>query len=291
MSKTANWEGRKLLEGSARPAGKPRRPASPAPAARARWDWRQALAGLVLGTVTGRALADLGLQSVPLLRGEHLLAASAILGALLGGTRLRLLLWVGAGLATAGLLLVGYTPLIVGPVRSLVRRDALRPVEAVVVLSSNIQKDGDLTDVAQIRLLRGYEVLEAGLARRLVIPRLAPPKRPYLPTVRRQMQSLGLDFPIDEVGPVANTHDEAVAVARLARKEGWETVILVSDPTHLSRAAATFERAGLRVLCSPCVERNYDLENLDIPAERLHAFRDWLWETVGMWVYRRRGWA
>jgi len=290
MSRGANWEGRRLLEGTAAPGGKGGgRKKAPSPTPRP--TWRDGLAGLILGTVTGVSLGELGLQSAPFFRGEHLLAASALVGVLVGISRLRRALWAAAAVATAGLLLVAYTPLVAEPVRECVRRDGLQRVEAVVVLSSNIQADGEPTEAAQIRLLRGYEVLRAGFAKRLVIPRLMPPKASYMPAVRRQMEALGLDYPVDEVGPVGNTRDEAIAAATLARKEGWRRVILVSDPVHLRRAGAAFEKAGLAVLCTPCAERNYDLSSLAVPAERLHAFRDWLWESLGLWWYRRKGWA
>jgi uncharacterized SAM-binding protein YcdF (DUF218 family) len=105
------------------------------------------------------------------------------------------------------------------------------------------------------------------------------------------MQALGLDYPVDEVGPVFNTHDEAVAVAALARQRGWHRVILVTHLWHMRRAAAVFEKAGLPVLCAPCDEAQYDLKALNTSDARLHAFRDWLHEIVGIAVYRLRGWT
>ena len=76
---------------------------------------------------------------------------------------------------------------------------------------------------------------------------------------------------MEEVGPVSNTHDEAVAVAMLARQRGWGQIILVTHPWHMRRAAAAFEKAGVRVICSPCPERSYDLQIMDGPADRLRS--------------------
>jgi uncharacterized SAM-binding protein YcdF (DUF218 family) len=67
-------------------------------------------------------------------------------------------------------------------------------------------------------------------------------------------------------------------------------VILVTQPWHMRRAAGVFEKAGLKVICTPCVEGHYDLTNLDSPSPRLLAFRDWAHEAIGYQVYRLRGW-
>jgi uncharacterized SAM-binding protein YcdF (DUF218 family) len=99
-----------------------------------------------------------------------------------------------------------------------------------------------------------------------------------------------LDYPIENAGEVADTHDEAMAVARLAHERQWDTVILVTSPWHMRRASAVFEKAGVRVLCSPSVEGKYDMDMLNRPHGRLRAFSDWLHEAIGYEVYRWRGW-
>jgi uncharacterized SAM-binding protein YcdF (DUF218 family) len=233
---------------------------------------------------------ELGVRAIPFLRTSHFILAAGALGALLGSTRARGALWIAAGAACLALLVVGYTPLVPTLVHAWVRSDPLQPAEAVVALSSEVFSDGSLDDHAQHRVLHAYELLATGAARRLVLTRIAMPRRSPVPAVRRQMQALHLDFPIDEVGPVVNTHDEALAVARLARRRGWTRVILVSDPLHLRRAAAVFTHAGLTVTCSPCAGGSYDLKALDGPGDRLAAFRDWLKEWIGCQIYHRRGW-
>jgi uncharacterized SAM-binding protein YcdF (DUF218 family) len=253
--------------------------------------WRDGVAGLVLGVLSSIALLNLGLiGAIPYLRGDHVYGIGAVVGQLLGITRLRGLPWVAAASSAAGILVVGYTPLVKPLIRACVRTDKLHPVEAVVVLSSDIFPDAQPTDVAQIRLLRGYEVIREGYAKRLVLTRLRPPKQSYEPAVEAQMQRLNIDFTIEETEPVSNTHDEAVEVARLAKARGWKEIILVSDPIHLRRAGAVFEKQGLKVMCTPCIVRNYDLEDLSAPGQRINAFRDWIWEWGGMQVYKRNGW-
>ena len=69
---------------------------------------------------------------------------------------------------------------------------------------------------------------------------------------------------------------------------------LVTSPTHARRACATFERAGLPVTCVPAESRDLVLEGpraLAGTEQRATAFAQWLYETVGWWVYRARGWV
>ena len=95
---------------------------------------------------------------------------------------------------------------------------------------------------------------------------------------------------MEEFGPVGTTHDEAVAVARLARERGWKRAILVSDPSHLRRAAALFRKAGLAVLCTPSQPPEYAYPEPRTPEERTAAFRDWLYETYHYQRNRMAGW-
>src|SRR5438094_10150967 len=98
-------------------------------------------------------------------------------------------------------------------VAGLETRDELGPASAVVVLNSSVHKDGTLTSAAQERILQGYIVLAKGYAPRLVLTRGSPPAGSWVDTVSTQFAGLGLKCPIDLVGPVGNTHDEALAVA------------------------------------------------------------------------------
>ena len=92
------------------------------------------------------------------------------------------------------------------------------------------------------------------------------------------------------VGRIRNTHDEAVAVARLFREHGWTRVLAVTSPTHTRRAALSLEKQGLVVISVPAVETRFDLERLRWPEDRRSAFSTVAHERVGLFVYRRRGW-
>jgi uncharacterized SAM-binding protein YcdF (DUF218 family) len=213
-----------------------------------------------------------------------------LLLALLWLTRLRPLV-AAATVALAALwLLVAFTPLTLWASRGLPRHDPERPADAVYVLSSRVQDDGELTSSAMSRLLHGLELLGQDQAERLVLAELPPPYAAYAPAARRLMTRLGLKQELLTVGPVTNTREEAVQVGRLFKERGWRSVLLVTSPTHTRRAAATFEQQGLVVISSPAMETRFDLETLTFPDERLFAFSTLLHERVGIEVYKARGW-
>jgi len=217
--------------------------------------------------------------------------AAAAVGVLFWRTRLRpVLLAVAIALAVLWLS-VAFTPLAARLARGLTRRDTVGPADAVLVLSSRLQADGEPTTAALSRLVHGLELLGQGLAPRIVLAELPSPSRSYAALARTLMANLGSSHELVSLGPVRRTRDEAVQVADLCRRQGWHRLLVVTSPSHSRRACAAVERAGMKVICSPSVETEFDVENLDRPVERLRSFRASLHEWLGLWLYERRGWA
>lgn len=88
------------------------------------------------------------------------------------------------------------------------------------------------------------------------------------------------------------TYENARNSAALLRHEGRHTVLLVTSAAHMPRAAASFERQGLRVIPAPA------LPPAAKPIDPWQPRRAMLWdashalhEYIGLWVYRWRGWA
>jgi uncharacterized SAM-binding protein YcdF (DUF218 family) len=256
-----------------------------------REQWRQAAVGFAYGMSISMCGTLLGVYN--LFRLDSLLLHTALLAALIGMTRARKCLPILAGALILLTLLIAHTPLMPALFARWERSDALPAgvvFPAVVVLSSHVQKAQTLDSQAQERMLRAYELLRTGQAQGVVVTEATLDYGSQAPIARAQMHTLGLDYPFDTVGPVSNTHDEALAVARLAKQRGWKRVLLVTTGWHMRRSAAVFEGAGLSVVCAPSVEGNYDINALDGPWDRLSAFRDWLHEIVGYQMYRWRGW-
>jgi uncharacterized SAM-binding protein YcdF (DUF218 family) len=252
---------------------------------------RQAAQGALLGGAAALLSNQLGLPAAVSYWGSRpllvLLAAAA--GALLALSRLRALVVAVASLLALLWLAVAYTPLCGALARGLVRSEPPVAADAVVVLGSDLQPDGDLSSSAQTRLLRAVALLRAGHAPRLVLTEFRSRVR-HAVAAAPLLAELGVAVEVVAVGPVGNTRDEAVVVARLFRERGLARALVVTSPLHTRRAAAAFEQAGIEVRSVPAVETRYDVEGLATAEDRLRAFGDVLHERVGLLVYRWRGW-
>jgi uncharacterized SAM-binding protein YcdF (DUF218 family) len=254
--------------------------------------YRPSVTGFAMGLLLGLLVRDLDLATlVSFWRDVNwLILPCALAVALLWRTRLRVPIGLTVGALAVTWLLVALTPISARLADGLVRREPPRPADAVFVLASRLQADGDLTGTAMARLLHGLELVGEGHAPRLILSELYPPSARYAVPARALIADLRLTGELFTVGPVYNTRDEARAVARLCRDQGWHRILLVTSPVHSRRACATFEREGLEIVSSPSVETRYDLERLDQPGDRLMAFSSVMHERVGLWVYARRGW-
>ncbi len=211
-----------------------------------------------------------------------------IIGGLVNCSRLRPLLWVVA-VGSLGLIYVAaYSDVFVGPCNTLVRSDPLQPADAIVVLSGGVTSEGKLDTMGLQRTLNAMELVRQGWAPVLV--RTTTSRRNTAEEDVRYLAGLFGDVTVEAVGPVANTHGEATAVAELATQRGWSRMVLVTSPVHSMRASACFEKVGLAVLSSPCWERDYSLRRPRHHIDRLTIFRRWMYEPISWQMYRVRGW-
>jgi uncharacterized SAM-binding protein YcdF (DUF218 family) len=254
--------------------------------------WQRVLAGLVAGALAGFVIIDLGLPSLVSFWGErsNFVPGTALAGAALGLTPLRRLGALLVALLVGLWFVVTYTPVTSWMAEGLVRRDPVQAADAVFVFGSRVQDDGDPTTDAMSRLLKGVELVAEGRAPHLVVSEVRGMKGRYTPLARDWVGRFAPKAEVLTVGPIRNTHGEAVAVGRLFRERGWTRVLAVTSPTHTRRAAATLEAQGLEVIAVPSVETGYDLELLDRGGDRRAAFEGIAHEWVGLFVYAQRGW-
>jgi uncharacterized SAM-binding protein YcdF (DUF218 family) len=250
------------------------------------------VAGLALAGAAALLARDLDLPTLVSYWYDRtpLVAAATLLLFLLWLTRLRAVVVAGTAALALLWLVVAFTPLTRLLADGLVRRDPVRDADAVFVLATDLQDDGELTTPAMSRLLHGLELLADGRAPRLVLSELREPRPRYAVPARELIAHLKVPGELLTVGPVDNTHDEALAVARLFRERKLRRVLLVTSPTHSRRAAAAFEHERLEVISSPSVETRFDLERLTKPDDRMFAFGSIVHERLGLLVYRWRGW-
>lgn len=249
--------------------------------------------GATAGAAAGLFFHALGLQGLASIwwGAPAFVVAGAVAGALLWRGRGRGLV-IGSMIALEALyLLVAFSPVSRWLTTGLARHDREAPADAIYVFASSIQVDGDLTTHAMTRLIHGLELLGEGKAPRLIVGELPPPFRSYRAAAEKMMVNLGLARETIGIGPVTNTHDECVLLAKLFKERGWTRVLAVTSPTHSARASRSLEAQSLIVEASPSTETGFDLETLDGAQDRVEAFREAIHERLGLFVYRLRGWV
>lgn len=257
---------------------------------------RGAGAGLVLAAGAWLVLGALGVPELVGMQTIGDLPWIALIGTALGALGLAPLFGGLLGFAVVAVFLVSWFGLLDNRIHGTIRSDSLSAgsVDAVVVLSGNLTREGRIGSEALGRLLAGLELRRRLSARHLVLTSVHRIRRADTLSSERDQRSLISRFDpeavLHVVGPVRNTHDEAVAATGLARQRGWRRLAVVTSPLHTRRACATFERQGLAIVCRASDSRDYSLNLRRAPADRLEAFRDWLYEAVGTRVYRARGW-
>ncbi len=257
---------------------------------------RGAGTGIFLTTATWLVLGALGVPAILGLGTIGDLAWVALAGAALGALGLLATVWMLLGVAVVCLFTVSWFPFLDNRIQRTVRADELRDreVDAVVVLSGTVTSEGRIGNGALERLVGGVLLRRSLSTRHLLLTTIRRVENDETVSSERDQRSLVArldpEAVLDLVGPVRNTHDEAVVTAGLARQRGWKRVAVVTSPLHTRRACATFEAQGLSVLCRPSEARDYSLNLRRAPGDRLGAFRDWLYELVASRVYRTRGW-
>jgi uncharacterized SAM-binding protein YcdF (DUF218 family) len=255
------------------------------------------MTGALLGTIVWLECLALGLLKIFFENpGYSFVPIAAIVGALLGLTRGRRLLFaIGATFAVL-LAVVAYTPAVGRPARALLRSDPLgaHPVQAVIVLSGGISADGHLKQQALDRMLTGLALVRRGMTSTLIVSRIRSRRAGRGVTSDADQQRLIalLDRPVRLliVDSVYSTRDEAVRMRELARALDVTSVAVVTSPMHTYRACATFEKVGFTVTCVPSESRDVALVSLRPATDRLRAFQLWLYELAGLAKYRALRW-
>jgi len=255
---------------------------------------------VVLGAACGFLVAmALVVASLPILPGTHL-AAACFVAALLGGLIAAFVpvRWIAvlAAVVAVMLFMITFTPLTGDRVHAWIRRDQppTHVPDAVVVLATTISVDGLLDATGTTRLLSGLEAMRQTRSPILVTTRPSQTLPASLPAAMQDYQRLiGLVGDTSRwrvVGPVATTHDEAVAVSALLAPAATHSIVVVTSPVHTRRACATFEAVGFSVTCWPSDERRYALQTFSGIRTRLAATVDWMYESAAVIEYRWRGW-
>ena len=129
----------------------------------------------------------------------------------------------------------------------------LEPADAIVVLGGGVQSNRELSEQSMRRTIMGIRLFRRGLAPVLVFSGgTAGQTAAEADVMAALARELGIPAQRILVETVSfNTRSEAVEVARLIGPEGKRQILLVTDPFHMGRAQAVFERAGFVVRPAP----------------------------------------
>ena len=252
---------------------------------------RHAIIGAIVGTLCAVAAHVLGVQQ--LLRRPDLVLyiPAALVGAVLGNTRLRPLLQIAGGILALICIAVAYTPLVSAIARPLIRRDSIPArVDAIAVLSAGFTPDGMMRRETLERLLSGVTLARRGLAPVMLVSMERANRGSDSADLQSVISLIGNGTRTILVDSVTTTRTEALRMKTIARANGWQTLAVVTSPLHTRRACATFEAVGFRVVCVPATVRGSGLIPGSITEDRLRDFRSWLYESFATDTYRRRGW-
>ncbi|HLP30027.1 MAG TPA: YdcF family protein, partial [Geothrix sp.] len=134
-----------------------------------------------------------------------------------------------------------------------VRGDEAAPADAILVLGRRLERD-ELTPVFVARLGHALDLWKRGLAPRIFVAGGATGAS------SRSEAEAGRDWLVAQGVPRAvvlledrsqHTLENLFNVRSHMRAEGWHTLLLVSDPLHLTRARATARGLNLEVRCCP----------------------------------------
>jgi len=256
---------------------------------------RQVATGAVLGVLCAVAAYMLGVQQLTRKPEISFFLPAALVGAALGATRLRRLLWIGGGLLAALCILVAYTPLVRAAASRLVRSDPLpERIDAIAALSAGVSADGLARSESLDRLLSAIEVQRQGVAPTLMVSREHARLGRGMVTDSADLARIagltGSASSILFVDSVFTTRTEALQMKKIADARGWRRIAVVTSPMHTRRACATFEAVGFQVVCVPAQLRGSGMDPRSTPEDRFRGFRSWLYETFATDSYRRRGW-
>lgn len=131
--------------------------------------------------------------------------------------------------------------------------DDRRPTDAIVVLGA-AQYNGRPSPVLAARLDHAAVLYRQSVAPRIVTVGGKQPGDRYTEAGAGLHYLTQRGVPASDISAVASGRDtkqSLVAVARMAEREGWRSVTLVSDPAHMARVDAIAEHLGFQSHLSP----------------------------------------
>lgn len=195
----------------------------------------------------------------------------------------------GVGLAAVFVFIAAaFTPLPNLLAGRLILQPRIEPAEAIVVLGGGIEDARTPSPISLRRTIQGIRLYRRGLAPAIIFSGGTAGQEAAEGSV---MASVAAEFGVPDTAIWVETRSndtwtEAFEVARLAQPKGVKRILLVTDPFHMRRATAAFERAGFDVLPATWEVSSAKAEK---PEDRLLLMRQVCQEAFARLYYWTRG--
>lgn len=199
---------------------------------------------------------------------------------------LNLLLW----LAFLGILVISFTPLLELMLKPLHIKEDIRQADVIVVLGGGLDRGRFLTQQSALRFLRGVQLYYAGRAPKILFSggdasQVGVAEALVLAQEARRLKIPEQDIIVEKLA--ANTRQQALEVKKMADRNRWQSLLLVTSYLHMKRALFSFENLGFKVYPAPAPPFEKYVTN---PLHRLQVFINLIREYGAIIYYKFRGW-
>lgn len=134
--------------------------------------------------------------------------------------------------------------------------DRAQKADAIVVLGAYVRPNGTASPALRNRALHAADLYKRGLASHIITTGGLgdnPPQEALVSAAILRENGVPSSAINSEITSTS-TWENAANAARICRENGWNRVIIVSEPFHLWRATRNFQKQGLVSYPSPSVD-------------------------------------
>lgn len=130
--------------------------------------------------------------------------------------------------------------------------DRTGPADLIVVLGNKVDPDGEPSARLRARLDRAVELFHSGYSRRVVVSGgVDPAGQDEAAVMSGYLVRAGIpENCIHQDNRGIDTYNTARNTAALMRRQGWESVLIVSQYFHIVRTRLAFRRFGIETIYS-----------------------------------------
>jgi len=194
-------------------------------------------------------------------------------------------------------LAIFHTPLVWWAASPLKVHGNLQKADAIVVFSGGVGESGKAGQGYEERVGYAVELYKKGYAKHLVFS--SGYKYFFDETLLMKALAMALDVPKNDIileDRAANTHENVKFTSAILKKQGWNSILLVSSPYHMLRVSLVFKKSAgdIKVFCAPLPKSDFyshNTENAFVSRVTLKQAWALLHEYLAVGYYFYKGYA